>query len=158
MKLKFTAAALAALMLAPVAMPASAQLYINAAYSGFSFSNPDRSPGALTGRVGWDAGKFIAVEAEGSFGIIKDNSIYDLESEFGAFVLGKLPLYEDRFHAYARVGYTTITETDFDDDGFAFGIGGQYNWGPQGLRIDWTRHDHDAGDVDALSVAYARSF
>ena len=158
MKLKFSAAVIAALLLAPAAMPASAQVYINVAYGDFSFNNPDRSPGALTGRVGYDVNRYFAVEGEGSFGIIKDNSIYELNSEFGAFVLGKLPLYEDKFHVYGRIGYTTIDETDFEDDGFAFGIGGQYNWGKHGMRLDWTRHDHDAGEVDSFSLGYAYTF
>jgi hypothetical protein len=156
MKLKFTATALAALLLAPAALPASAQMYMNVGYSNFDFQSVGADPGALTGRFGYDFNKYFAIEGEGSFGIIQD-SAFVMNTELAGFVLGKLPLAES-FYAYGRVGYSTITAKQFEGDGFAFGIGGQYNWGKHGLRIDWTRHDYDDGDVDALSAAYAYTF
>ena len=155
MKVKFAVAVCTALLLAPVVMPASAQLYVNAGISGYNFNN-GFNPDAFTGRVGYDAGPYVAVEGEAGFGIVKDNDT-DLNSEFAGFVLGKLPLVEN-LHAYGRVGYSTIDASDFEADGFAYGVGGQYNWGKSGLRLDWTRHDYDEDPVDAWSIAYAYRF
>jgi hypothetical protein len=155
MREKLAMAAIAALFAAPVAMPASAQTYINVAYSGFDLRN-GANPSALTGRLGYDFNAYFAIEGEGSFGIIEDEG-FELESEFGGFVLGKLPLLPS-FHAFGRVGYSFVDSTLAEDDGLAYGIGGQYNWGKSGLRIEWTRHDYDVDDVDAWSIAYAYTF
>jgi hypothetical protein len=155
MELKIAVAALAAMFVAPVAMPASAQLYINAGATAYDFKN-GFNPRAVTGRVGYDAGPYVALEGEAGFGFIEDNG-RDLESEVAGFVVGKLPLVEN-FHAFGRIGYSMIDASDFEGDGFAYGIGGQYNWGKSGLRVDWTRHDYDEDPVDALSIAWAYSF
>ena len=38
-------------------------------------------------------------------------------------------------------------------------LAGDYNVTPaDGIRLDWTRHDYDAGEVDAYSLSYVRSF
>ena len=157
MKMKLAGAALAALLLAPAALPASAQMYMNVAYSNFDFRSTGHDPGALTGRFGYDFNKYFGVEGEGSFGIIKDSGTFVLNTEFGGFVLGKLPLAEG-FHAYGRAGYSTITAKQFSGDGLAWGLGGQYNWGKHGMRLDWTRHDYDEDRIDALSLGYAYTF
>jgi len=152
---KFTVAAIAALFVAPVAMPASAQMYINVAYSNYDLRN-GANPKALTGRLGFDFGNIFAVEGEGAFGIIEDSGV-ELQTEFAGFALAKLPLGEN-FHAFGRIGYSFVDSTLTEDDGFAYGIGGQYNFGKSGLRLDWTRHDYDEDDVDAWSIAYAYTF
>jgi hypothetical protein len=155
MKTKFAVAATAAMLLAPVIMPASAQLYINAGVSGYNFNN-GFNPRAFTGRVGYDAGPYVALEGEASLGMIEDNG-EDLESDVAAYVLGKLPL-AGSFHVFGRIGYSLLEASSFEGDGFGYGIGGQYNWGKSGLRVDWTRREYDEDSVDAWSIAYAYSF
>lgn len=156
MKVKFAVAALAAMLLAPVAMSASAQIYINAGLTGYQFDD-DHGPTAFTGRVGYDIGQYFAAEGEAGFGIIKDNG-YTVESEFGAFALGKLPLSAN-LHAFGRIGYSFINASDnFEGDGFAWGIGGQYRWGKMGVRAEWTRHENDDESVDGLSLSYVQGF
>ena len=156
MKVKFAVAALAAMLLAPVAMPASAQFYINAGLTSYRFED-DHSPVAFTGRVGYDVGPYIAFEGEAGFGVIKDNG-FTVESEYGAFALGKLPLAPN-LHAFGRIGYTVINASDdFEGEGFAYGIGGQYNWGKMGVRAEWTRHENEDDPVDAISFSYVQGF
>ena len=57
------------------------------------------------------------------------------------------------------VGARIETSPGGDDDGLAYGAGAQWNLTSQdGIRGDWTRHDYDAGEVDAYSLSYVRSF
>ena len=90
---------------------------------------------------------------------MKDDSGTELDSELGAFVVGKLPI-SPSFDVFGRVGVARIeTSPGGDEDGLAYGAGGTWNLTSQdGIRGDWTRHDYDAGEVDAYSLSYVRNF
>lgn len=160
MKLKLALAA--ASMLAPPAfLTANAQpsagVYVSGGYTHFD-GDGGAELGGLTGRVGVNLGPNLAIEGEASFGI-DDDAGTELDSELGAFVVGKLPI-NPSFDIFGRVGVSRIeTSPGGDEDGLAYGAGAQWNLNAQdGIRGDWTRHDYDVGEVDAFSLSYVRSF
>jgi hypothetical protein len=160
MKLKLALAAAVAALAAPAFMTASAQnanIYIGGGYTHFD-GDGGAELGGLTGRIGVDFGQYFAVEGEASFGV-KDDSGTELDSELGIFAVGKLPVSQ-YFDVFARVGVARIeTSPGGDEDGVAYGVGGQFNFTDKdGIRGDWTRHDYDAGDVDAYAISYIRRF
>jgi len=159
MKLKFALAAAAALV-APAFMTANAQeanVYINGGYTHFD-GDGGAELGAITGRLGVGFGQHFAIEGEASLGV-KDDGGLELDNEIGLFGVAKLPL-SPQFDIFARAGFSRIeTSPGGEEDGAAYGVGGQYNLtANDGIRGDWTRHDYDAGDVDAYSIAYVRKF
>ena len=159
MKLKLALAA-ASMLVAPAFMSAQAQtsnVYVSGGYTQFE-GDGGASLGGITGRVGVGFGPNFAVEGEGSFGVADDNGT-ELDSEIGVFAVGKLPI-NPSFDIFGRVGVARIeTSPGGDDDGLAYGAGAQWNLTSQdGIRGDWTRHDYDAGEVDAYSLSYVRSF
>ena len=159
MKLKLALAA-ASMLVAPAFMSAQAQqsnVYVSGGYTQFD-GDGGADLGAVTARVGVGLTPNFAIEGEGSVGV-KGDSGTDLDSEFGAFVVGKLPL-SPSFDLFARVGASRIeTSPGGSDDGLAYGAGGTFNLTPvDGIRADWTRHDYDAGDADAYSLSYVRKF
>ncbi|HVY88648.1 MAG TPA: porin family protein [Hyphomonadaceae bacterium] len=158
MKLKLALAA-ASMLVAPAFMSANAQtnVYVSGGYTQFD-GDGGADLGAITGRVGADFGKYWGIEGEGSFGVKKDSGT-KLDSELGAFVVGKLPI-SDSFDIFARAGWSRIdTSPGGDEDGFAWGAGGEWHVTSQdGIRADWTRHDYDVGDVDAYNLSYVRHF
>jgi len=159
MKLKLALAA-ASMLIAPAFMTANAQnsgVYVSGGYTHFD-GDGGAELGAITGRVGVNFGPNFAVEGEGSFGV-KDDGGTELDSELGVFAVGKLPI-NPSFDIFGRVGVARIeTSPGGDEDGLAYGAGAQWNLTSQdGIRGDWTRHDYDAGDVDAYSLSYVRSF
>jgi hypothetical protein len=158
MKLKLALAAAAALV-APAFMTANAQaanVYINAGYTHLE-GDAGGELGALTGRVGVGFGQHFAIEGEASFGVMDDDGL-ELDNELGAFVVGKLPV-ASTFDIFARVGVARIETNNQEDDGLAYGVGGEFHLTPaDGIRGDWTRHDYDIGDVDAFNISYVRRF
>jgi len=86
----------------------------------------------------------------------------ELKHEVGAFLVGYAPVAPN-VDLFARVGYSgSEIETslgDVDGDGVAWGVGGQYRFTDKdGVRLDWTRHDYDAGNADVWALAYTRKF
>jgi outer membrane immunogenic protein len=159
MKLKLAIMAGAALI-APAFMTANAQaanVYVNGGYTHFD-GDGGAELGAITGRVGVGFGQHFAVEGEASFGVDDDGGL-ELDNELGIFAVGKLPL-SPQFDIFARAGVARIeTSPGGEEDGAAYGVGGQFNFtANDGIRGDWTRHDYDAGDVDAYSISYVRKF
>lgn len=117
--------------------------------------------GAIQGRLGYKFNPYVAVEAEAAFGV-KDDADIELKHQIGAFVVGSVPV-TPQADLFARVGYSGSTVDtplgEVDGDGWAYGVGGQYNFTPKdGVRLDWTRHDYDGGDADVIAVAYSRKF
>lgn len=160
MKLQIALAA-ASMLIAPAFMTANAQqssgVYISGGYTHFD-GDGGAELGGITGRVGVNLSPNFAIEGEASFGV-KDDGGTELDNEFGAFVVGKLPI-SPSFDIFARVGVARIeTSPGGDEDGLAYGAGGTF-WltSQDGIRGDWTRHDYDAGDVDAFSISYVRNF
>ena len=160
MKLKLALAA-ASMLIAPAFMTANAQqssgVYVSGGYTHFD-GDGGAELGAVTGRVGVNLSPNFAIEGEGSVGV-KDDGGTELDNELGVFVVGKLPI-SPAFDLFARVGAARIeTSPGGSEDGVAYGAGAQWNLtSVDGIRGDWTRHDYDAGDVDALSLSYVRGF
>jgi outer membrane immunogenic protein len=158
MKLKIALATAVAVIAAPVAMTAAAQqanVYINGGYSHFDADAVEL--GGITGRVGVGFGPHFAVEGEATFGVDDDGGV-ELDNEIGVFAVGKLPVSANA-ELFARAGASRVeTSPGGEDDGFAYGVGGQYFLTQNdGIRLDWTRHDLDS-EVDAYSLSYVRKF
>ncbi len=160
MKLQIALAA-ASMLIAPAFMTANAQqsagVYVSGGYTHFD-GDGGAELGAVTGRVGVNLSPNFAIEGEGSLGV-KDDSGTELDNEIGVFAVGKLPI-SSSFDIFGRVGVARIeTSPGGDEDGLAYGAGGTFWLTPaDGIRGDWTRHDYDAGDVDAFSISYVRNF
>ncbi len=158
MKLKIALMTAAAVIAAPAVMSAAAQqanVYINGGYSHFDAGAVEL--GGITGRVGVGFGQHFAVEGEATFGVDDDGGV-ELDNEIGIFAVGKLPVSSNA-ELFARAGASRVdTSPGGDDDGFAYGVGGQYFLTQNdGIRLDWTRHEV-GGDIDAYSLSYVRKF
>jgi outer membrane immunogenic protein len=160
MKLKLALAA-ATMLVAPAFMTANAQqssgVYVSGGYTQFD-GDGGAELGGITGRVGVNLTPNFAIEGEGTLGV-SDDSGTELDSELGAFVVGKLPI-NPQFDVFGRVGASRIELSPGGEfDGLAYGAGAQWNLTSQdGIRGDWSRHDYDEGEVDAFSLSYVRNF
>lgn len=163
MKTLMIAASAAVLSLAAMPAAAHAQAYGTIGYAGVDAEGANL--GALQGRLGYKFTPMFGVEGEAAFGISDDTvSGVDVEMkhEIGVFGVVTAPI-SPSFDLFARAGYTgasfDTTLGDLDTDGFAYGVGGQYNVTEKdGIRLDWTRHDHDDAEADVWSVGYSRKF
>ncbi|MDP2261295.1 MAG: porin family protein [Caulobacter sp.] len=163
MKTLMIAASAAVLSLAAMPAAAQAQAYGTVGYAGVDAEGANI--GALQGRVGYKFNPVLAVEGEAAFGI-QDDTVSGIDvkmkHEVGVFGVVTAPI-SPSFDLFARAGYTGAKfETSLGDvksDGFAYGVGGQYNVTAQdGIRLDWTRHDHDDVEADVWSIGYSRKF
>lgn len=141
-------------------MTANAQqssVYVSGGYTHFD-GDGGAELGGITGRVGVGLTPNFAIEGEASFGVTDDSGT-ELDNELGIFAVGKLPI-SPSFDVFGRVGLARIeTSPGGSEDGVAYGVGGTLNLSPvDGIRLDYTRHDYDAGDVDAISLSYVRGF
>lgn len=163
MKTLMIAASAAVLSLAAMPAAAQAQAYGTVGYAGVDAEGANL--GALQGRLGYKFTPMFGIEGEAAFGISDDTvSGVDVEMkhEVGVFGVVTAPI-SPSFDLFARAGYTgasfDTTLGDLDTDGFAYGVGGQYNVTEKdGIRLDWTRHDHDDAEADVWSVGYSRKF
>jgi hypothetical protein len=163
MKLKLALLAAVATLAAPAVMSASAQatgVYASGGYSNFTFdggAGGDVNLGGIQGRLGYGFTPNLAIEGEGTIGVADDGGA-ELDNELGVFGVGKIAV-TPQLDLLARVGVSRTEVNGFDDDGLAYGAGAQWNFTSQdGIRGDWTRHDYDAGEFDAYSVSYVRTF
>ena len=132
----------------------------------------------LEGRIGYNTGRFLGAELEGSVGLIDEEDVVGtltLDSGFdynvAAFALARLPITES-LSVHARGGYDfrklSVSGTDtmgvtsdssINLDGFAYGVGGEFALTPRdGLRVDYTRYDNEFGAADSVSASYVRKF
>lgn len=164
MKFLMIAAATAALSVAAIPVASQAQdVYGTIGYA--NVDTGDANLGAIQGRLGYRFNPYVGVEGEAAFGVSGDTVgavDIDLSHEVGAYVVGFVPV-TPRADLFARVGYTSsrfdTSLGDADGDGVAFGVGGQYHFTDKdGVRLDWTRHDYDAGEADVWALAYTRKF
>lgn len=154
--------AASAALLSVAAIPAASQAQEVYGTIGYAHTDADDADlGAIQGRLGYKFNPYVAVEGEAAFGV-KDDRDVELKHQVGAYVVGSVPV-TPQAQLFGRVGYsgskfdTAVGEVE--GDGFAYGVGGQYNFTPEdGVRVDWTRHDYDGGDADVFSVGYARKF
>jgi outer membrane immunogenic protein len=160
MKTKLALLAAVAAIAAPAVMTASAQapgFYASGGYANYHFDGADADLGGLQGRLGYSFTPNIAIEGEGTIGVVDDGP-NELNNELGLYAVGKIPV-SSQLDLFARVGMSRTEVNDNDDDGLAYGAGAQWNLTSQdGIRGDWTRHDYDANEFDAYSVSYVRKF
>ncbi len=154
--------ATSAALLAVAAVPAVSQA--QEVYGTVGYAHADTGSadvGAIQGRIGYKFNPYVAIEGEAAFGV-KDDRDVELKHELGAFVVGSVPV-TPQAELFARVGYSgakfDTAAGKIDRDGWAYGVGGQYNFtAKDGVRVDWTRHDYKGNDADVFSVGYARKF
>jgi len=130
---------------------------------------------ALEGEAGFGLGgddfaQAVPVNVGGTPVNVNTNVELDVKNYFVGFARGIFPVSE-QFEVFIRGGYGTATaEADItasfagltasgsaedSADGFAYGLGGQFNISDKdGIRADYTRLE----DADILSIAYARRF
>lgn len=160
MKTLMIAASAAVLSMAAVPAIAQAQeVYGTVGYSGVDANGVDL--GAIQGRLGYKFNPYVGVEGEVAFGV-KDDSGVELKNSLGAYGVVYAPI-TPKADLFARVGYTGASYDtplgDADTDGFAYGVGGQYYiTDKDGVRLDWTKHDHDDVEADVWSIGYSRKF
>jgi outer membrane immunogenic protein len=162
-----------------LAAPAMAQTqdaprgYGNLGYTHLEGDNA--TTGAVTGRLGVNLNRYLAVETEASVGVKEDDftiagvdGSVKQEWEAAGYVVGKVPV-TDRLELFARGGYghTELKSeiggirSDIGGDSWNYGAGAQYSLDDaNGIRADWTRRDYreNAGEADAYSVSYVRRF
>lgn len=170
---------LAAVAISAIAAPAFAQSnpeprgYGSAGYT--HLDGDAASTGAVTGRLGVNLNRYLAVETEASVGVKDDDFTVagvdgSIKHEWDAagYVVGKYPV-SDKLELFARGGYghTELKQeiaggnTDVGGDSWNYGVGANYYLdGVNGVRADWTRRDFrdNAGEADAYSVSYVRRF
>jgi hypothetical protein len=163
--MKTILASLAAISLVAICTPAAAANY----YGSIGYAQvdaDDASLGAVAGRVGWQSDSFWGVEAEAAVGT-SDETIagvdYKIEHALAVYGVARYPVAEG-FEVLARLGYGTAkVKNSGSDDGVAFGVGAQYNWGANGVRGDFSRTRADLGsgvteDVNAWAISFVRKF
>ena len=170
---------LAAAAISAIAVPAFAQTTVEPrGYGslGYTYLDGDAATtGAVTGRLGVNLNRYLAVETEASVGVKKDDfTVAGVDGQINqdwdaaGYVVGKVPV-SDKLELFARGGYghTELTgeiagnRTDLGADSWNYGAGANfYLDGVNGVRADWTRRDYrdDAGKADAYSVSYVRRF
>lgn len=143
------------------------QGYGGVGYTHFDLDQVDL--GGLTGRLGWRFVENFAVEGEASLGIADDEGggvSVELENSLAVYGVGILPL-TPQFDLIGRAGFARIEveanagpfAAGADNDGFAFGVGGQFNLNDRwGIRGEYTRLDGDGDDIDAFGVSAAIKF
>jgi opacity protein-like surface antigen len=130
-------------------------------------------PNALRGIVGYDASPYFAIEGMGAWGINEDdknisiggistNTEVKLDYMYGILAKPKYmpnPQTElfGRFgwaHTKVKLKRTGLEDSEGQDD-FAWGIGANYRFNPNGyVGIDWMRYSNQSDShVDGLTVS-----
>ena len=146
-------------------------------YGSLGYTHFDNtSTGSVTGRMGIDLNRYMAVETEVGVGVKdKDFEMNGIEGttkhewDAAGYVVGKVPLGEN-FQLHARGGYghtelkQTVAErtTDIGGQHWVYGAGAEYKFdADNGIRADWTRRDFRSDnkeDIDTYGVSYVRRF
>ena len=170
---------LAAAAVSAIAAPAFAQSNPEPrGYGSLGYSHMEgdaAQTGAVSGRLGVNLNRYLAVETEASVGVKDDDFTVagvdgSIKHEWDAagYVVGKYPV-SDKLELFARGGYghTELKQeiaggnTDVGGDSWNYGVGANYYLdGVNGVRADWTRRDFrdDRGEADAYSVSYIRRY
>jgi len=163
MKAILSAAAAAAMLLgAPALAHAEASIY-----GTLGYANVDVDPvnvGGIQGRIGIDFTPYIAVEGEGTVGVVDDTVLgvkVDLVQSHGVFAVGKWPVSET-VDVFVRAGFASaeldVGGVKLEDDGAAYGLGVRaFFTANDGVRLDYTHYDL-ADDGSVWSVSYVRKF
>ncbi|MGE0046371.1 MAG: porin family protein, partial [Hyphomonadaceae bacterium] len=147
-------AAAAAVLGFPAAASAQEGVYLGAGYT--HFSGDDADVGGITGRLGYRFHPNIAVEGEGTFGVVDDDPV-ELDSSWGVYGVGILPVSPE-FDLFARVGYHNTEVSGgpitVEEDGVAYGAGAQWNLSDRfGIRGEYTRLEGDDDGVDTFGLS-----
>ena len=131
--------------------------------------------GAVSGRLGVDLNRYLAVETEVGVGVKnKDITVAGVDGQIkhewdaAGYVVGKYPI-GDKLELFARGGYghTELKQeiagqtADVGGDHWSYGAGATYNLdGANGVRADWTRRDFDgdSNELDSYTLSYVRRF
>jgi outer membrane immunogenic protein len=146
------------------------------AYVGLGVDAVEFDSYNLSAKVGYNFSEFFGVEAQGGFGVIDDEvdlgggqtADIGIDTYISGFLTGTFPASE-QFDLIGRVGYyyanaeasagnLSVSE---DIDGFAAGLGGQFNFGTDyksGIRAEYTYLDGDGDGGDLYTVSYIRKF
>ncbi|WP_165842768.1 porin family protein [Phenylobacterium deserti] len=160
---------------------AGAQIYGSIGYAQSDFGFFPEELGAVQGRVGWKANRFLALEGEGAIGLNKETfdvptvppmSITNkIDNQLAAYVVGVVPV-TGKIDLFGRAGYgrtemkrggnqngQTYSYTT-SDESWNYGVGGEYRLTDKdGVRLDWTRHEFDGPlRADQWSISYQRRF
>lgn len=100
---------------------------------------------------------------ETSIGAVRTNADVKAASAF-ALVYAPLPL--PLVDLYAKAGFARLEQDissssfrlDRTDTDFAWGVGGQLNFGSLAVRAEYERFKTDSGDPDFLSIGFAWTF
>lgn len=173
---KIAAASSAVAMIAGAAMAQDTGSYVGVGVDAVEFDSYN-----LSAKAGYNLTEFFGVEAQGGFGIIDDEeTIAGVNVEAGidyylsGFLTARLPMSE-QFELIGRAGYYfgevsgdvgNISASE-DIDGFAGGVGAQFNFGAgnlNGIRAEYTYLDVNTGtanldaDGDLWTLSFIRKF
>lgn len=169
--MKTVLAALVGVSMLAVCGTASAENYASIGYSTVSVdATPSVDLGAVTGRLGWTSttNPWLGLEGEVSIGV-QDETIagppavdVKLKSLVAGYVVARAPVGQG-FEVFARAGYGSIkleaSSGGFgaaaSDDGFIYGVGGQYNFGVNGVRGEYVKY---GDDTDGYALSFVRKF
>jgi hypothetical protein len=129
----------------------------------------DQDAYGVQGRLGRQITPLLGVEGEASLGVIDEEQggvDVGVDYQIAGFGTASLPLGRS-LSVHARGGYH-LTEVQAsagglavssEEDGFAYGAGAALALSPRdSLRLDYTRYDSDAGDLDSVALAFQRRF
>jgi outer membrane immunogenic protein len=171
MKIALAAAAVAAVAFASPALAADAP-QINW-YGNVGYANVDASGGpaldTVNVRVGGRSTHF-GIEGEASVGLGDKNDSgakVKVQDEYAAYAVGFLPVSPNA-DVFARIGYgrTDIKASaggfsaTAGEDSVNYGVGGQYMWGANGVRADYTylNFQNGGGHANAWGLSFVRKF
>lgn len=171
---KIAAATAAIALLSGTAMAQDTGAYVGVGVDAVEFDSYN-----VSAKVGYNFSEFFGVESQGGFGVIDDEETFGgvtakagVDYYLSAFVTGRIPASES-FELIGRVGYyfgeiggsVGNTSATADIDGFAAGVGGQFNFGADkksGIRAEYTYLDADSngisGNGDLYTLSYIRKF
>lgn len=166
---------LPALLLATTAVLVAAPAFADATFSvGYDHAaekirGVKADIGVLGGAIGYKITPNFGVQAEAAVGVNDDKTLgltVGVDHSVAGYVVGYLPL-TDAFSVDGRVGFgqtkTSIkTSTkDYHETTATtnYGVGAQYMFsGPNGVRVDYTKHDGSRFTSNEWAVSYVRTF
>lgn len=174
-------AAAAAVSLLAIAAPASAGIYGSLGYGQFMSEDTDFD--VINGRIGWgDDAKWLGFEAEFAASLNAETDAGPpvvktrISSDISAYAVAHFDVSE-QFTLFARAGYGVLrvqnktpgiapavnpTTVDFSADGFAGGVGAQFNLDDKNaFRADYTYRDFETDlntHLDVWSISWVRKF
>jgi len=158
-KIAIIVAASAALGVAALTQPASAQTSPQNWYADLGYTHFDTNRGSLggvTGRLGYQFNPYVGAEGEVSGGV-SDDTFGKLRHAWGVYGVATAPLTSN-IAVFGRLGYQQMDiqgrhgATNQNTDGLGYGAGVQWRAGNGlGLRGEYTRLSNS--DADTWSLA-----